>query len=283
MMISIVQYKDYRKYIRDHYTWQKKHSSFSWRLFSKLAKFSSPNFLKQVCDGKSNLSKISAERVADAMSLQGFEKKFFLNLVVFNQSHSKEMRDKASQEMDVIIKDNKIRKIGNDTLAYYDTWIHSVVRELAPILSNVNAANIAKKCRFRVSIQDVEQSLAFLLRVGLLRKTIKGKFVQTEKIVEGDTERIPLAIRSMNRQMAQLAEHALDEVPVEQRDFAGITMGLSKQSYAKVLGALASCRKKILDIVAKEESVDRVYRLNLQLFPMTTIDMDQEDEIDENA
>jgi len=220
----------------------------------------------------------SAERVADAMSLQGFEKKFFLNLVVFNQSHSKEKRDKASQEMDVIIKDNKIRKIGNDTLAYYDTWIHSVVRELAPILSNVNAANIAKKCRFRVSIQDVEQSLAFLLRVGLLRKTIKGKFVQTEKIVEGDTERIPLAIRSMNRQMAQLAEHALDEVPVEQRDFAGITMGISKKSYKEILRELGKCRKKILDIVSKEEQVDRVYRLNLQLFPMTVIEEESEDE-----
>lgn len=277
-MESILRYKDYRKYIRDYYTREKKASALSWRKFSKLANFSSPNFLKQVCDGKSNLSKSSAERVADAMSLQGFEKKFFLNLVVFNQSHSKEKRDKASQEMDVIIKDNKIRKIGNDTLAYYDTWIHSVVRELAPILSNVNAANIAKKCRFRVSIQDVEQSLAFLLRVGLLRKTIKGKFVQTEKIVEGDTERIPIAIRSMNRQMAQLAEHALDEVPAEQRDFAGITMGLSKKSYKEILRELGKCRKKILDIVSKEEQVDRVYRLNLQLFPMTIIEEECEDE-----
>ena len=277
-MESILRYKNYRKYIKEYYTWQKKHSLFSWRAFSKLANFSSPNFLKQVCDGKSNLSKSSAERVADAMSLQGFEKKFFLNLVVFNQSHSKEKRDKASQEMDVIIKDNKIRKIGNDTLAYYDTWIHSVVRELAPILSNVNAVNIAKKCRFRVSIQDVEQSLAFLLRVGLLRKTIKGKFVQTEKIVEGDTERIPIAIRSMNRQMAQLAEHALDEVPAEQRDFAGITMGLSKKSYKEILRELGKCRKKILNIVSKEDQVDRVYRLNLQLFPMTIIEEESEDE-----
>ena len=277
-MESILRYRDYRKYIRDYYTREKKASALSWRKFSKRAKFSSPNFLRQVCEGLSNLSTSSAERVADAMSLQGFEKKFFLNLVVFNQSHSKEKRDKASQEMDVIIKDNKIRKIGNDTLAYYDTWIHSVVRELAPILSNVNAANIAKKCRFRVSIQDVEQSLAFLLRVGLLRKTIKGKFVQTEKIVEGDTERIPLAIRSMNRQMAQLAEHALDEVPVEQRDFAGITMGISKESYSEILRELGKCRKKILDIVSKEEQVDRVYRLNLQLFPMTVIEEKSEDE-----
>lgn len=82
-------------------------------------------------------------------------------------------------------------------------------------------------------------------------------------------------MRAMNRQMARLAEQALDDVPPEWREITGITMGLSRQSYAKVLGALASCRKKILDIVAKEENVDRVYRLNLQMFPMTTIESDK--------
>lgn len=277
-MESILRYKDYRKYIRDYYAREKKASAFSWRKFSKLANFSSPNFLKQVCDGVSNLSKNSAERVADAMSLQGYEKKFFLNLVVFNQSQIEEKRDNASQEMARIIKENKVRKLGNNALTYYDTWIHAIVRELAPIMEKVDAESIVKRCRLRISKQDAEESLAFLLRAGLLGVTNKGKYVQTEKIVEGNGEDIPLAIRSMNRQMAQLAEHALDEVPVEHREFTGITMGISKESYGEILKELGKCRKKILDIVSKEEKVDRVYRLNFQLFPMTVIEEESEDE-----
>ena len=77
MMKSIRQYKDYRKYIRDYYTWEKKHSSFSWREFSRRAKITSPNFLKLVSERKSQLSTPPAERVADAMDLAGFEKSFF--------------------------------------------------------------------------------------------------------------------------------------------------------------------------------------------------------------
>jgi uncharacterized protein (TIGR02147 family) len=212
------------------------------------------------------------------MSLLGYEKKYFLNLVIFNQTQNDDKRSKAFREMAVIVRENKIRKIGKDALAYYDSWLHAVIRELAPSLDKPEPAAIARKCRLRVSLQDVEQSLTFLLRTGLLRKTIKGKFVQTEKIVEGDTERIPQAIRSMNRQMAQLAEHAIDEVPVNHREFTGITMGISKESYKKILGTLENCRKKVLDIISKEEQVDRVYRLNLQLFPLTVIEENNDDE-----
>ena len=229
------------------------------------------------------MSTSSAERVAEAMGLTGYEKDFFQNLVSYNQNSDTPKGKLALEKLRAIAKENGVRKIGREEQTFYDTWLHSVMRELAPAMGRATTTAMAKRCRFGASTQDVEHSIGFLLRTGLLIRTAKGTYRQTEKIVEGDTEKIPPAIRSMNRKMAMLAIQALDGVPVAQREFTGITMGLSKQSYAKVLGALASCRKKILDIVAKEESVDRVYRLNLQLFPMTTIDMDQEDEIDENA
>lgn len=282
-MDSILRYRDYRKYIRDYYTRGKKTSALSWRKFSKRAKFSSPNFLRQVCEGYSNLSAPSAERVAEAMGLTGYEKDYFQNLVTYNQHRDTEKGKSAQEKLRTIVKENGVRKIGKEAQAFYDTWLHAVVRELAPAMDKATTAAMAKRCRFGVTTQDMERSIGFLLQSGLLIQTAKGTYRQTEKIVEGDTEKIPPAIRSMNRQMAKLAEQALDSIPVEQREFTGITMGLSQQSYARVLGALASCRKKILDIVAKEENVDRVYRLNLQLFPMTTTDMDQEDETDENA
>ena len=95
----------------------------------------------------------------------------------------------------------------------------------------------------------------------------------TRSLSRMDSSKVPTT--AMNSQMARFAEQALDDVPPEWREITGITMGLSQQSYTKVLGALDSCRKKILDIVVKEENVDRVYRLNLQMFPMTTIESDK--------
>lgn len=68
------EYLDYRKYIMDYYIERKSSIGFTWRAFAQKAKFSSPVYLKQVADGKCNLSSAAAERVAKAMPGADFEK-----------------------------------------------------------------------------------------------------------------------------------------------------------------------------------------------------------------
>ena len=68
--------------------------------------------------------------------------------------------------------------------------------------------------------------------------------------------------------MSKLATPAL-ELPKEVRNFSGVTMGLSRESYRKIEGVLDECRRQIIDIAAEEKNIEQVYRLNLQLFPLT--------------
>ena len=77
-MAPIIEYIDYRKYIRDFYVERKAgRFGFSWGAFAKLAGFSSPVFLQYVCEGKKNLSETTAPQVATAMGLVGYEVNFF--------------------------------------------------------------------------------------------------------------------------------------------------------------------------------------------------------------
>ena len=61
-MKPITEYQNYREYMRDFYEERKRSSLFSWREFSKLAGFASPNFMQLVCEGKSRLSKTGVEK-----------------------------------------------------------------------------------------------------------------------------------------------------------------------------------------------------------------------------
>ena len=72
----------------------------------------------------------------------------------------------------------------------------------------------------------------------------------------------------MHRQMSELATPAID-LPVEERNFSGVTMGLSCESYRKIENVLDECRRKIVAIAAEDKNIDQVYRLNLQLFPLS--------------
>ena len=266
-MKPIVEYTDFRLYMRDFYEERKRCSAFSWREFSKLAGFSSPSYMKVVCDGKSKLSRIGVERTGAAMGLSGFEMDYFRAMVVFGQAETEEKKVEAYEKMLAMAKSYKVRVLEGDLFEYYESWRNPVLRELAPIMPGATPGEMAKMCYPEVSALEVRESLDFLTKSGLLKK-VDGNFVQSETSLRGTTDATRLAMRGMHRIMSKLATPAL-ELPKEIRNFSGVTMGLSRESFGKVEKVLNECRRQIIDIAAEEKNIEQVYRVNLQLFPLT--------------
>ena len=266
-MKPIVDYTDFRLYMRDFYEERKRCSAFSWREFSKLAGFSSPSYMKVVCDGKSKLSRIGVERTGAAMGLSGFEMDYFRAMVVFGQAETEEKKVEAYEKMLAMAKSYKVRVLEGDLFEYYESWRNPVLRELAPIMPVATPGEMAKMCYPEVSALEVRESLDFLTKSGLLKK-VDGNFVQSETSLRGTTDATRLAMRGMHRIMSKLATPAL-ELPKEIRNFSGVTMGLSRESFHKIECVLNECRRQIVAIAAEEKNIEQVYRLNLQLFPLT--------------
>ena len=267
-MKPIIEYSDFRQYLLDYYEERKRISAFSWREFSKVAGFTSSSYMKVVCDGKSKLSKIGVERVAAAMGLTGFELDYFRAMVKFGQAANEETKKAAYRDMLAIAKVHKVRVLEGDLFAYYDTWRNPMMRELAPLMPGATPGEMAKMCYNETSAQEVRESLDFLTRTGLLKKEKDGAFKQSETSVSGTPDATRLALRGMHRQMAQLAAPAL-ELPANERNFSGVTMGVSRESYDRIVKALDYCRRQIIAIAAEDKGIEQVYRLNLQLFPLT--------------
>ena len=267
-MKPIIEYSDFRQYMRDYYEERKRRSAFSWREFSKITGFSSCSYMKVVCDGKSKLSKIGVERVGAAMGLAGFEMEYFRAMVQYGQAESAEAKKDAFRKMLAVAKVHKVRVLEGDLFAYYDSWRNPVVRELAPLMPGATPGDIAKMCYNETSAQEVRESLDFLTRSGLLKKTDGDIFELAETSVTGTPDATRLAMRGMHRQMAELATPALD-LPKDERNFSGVTMGVSKETYGRIVDVLDECRKKIIAIAAEDKNIEQVYRLNLQLFPLT--------------
>lgn len=267
-MKPITEYQDYRQFMRDFYEERKK-TAFTWREFSKTAGFSSPSYLKLVCDGKSSLSRVGVPCVAAAMDLSGFEYDYFVQLVEFGNAKDDEKKKAIFAEMDRIAKEHKTRVLEADTFNYYENAINSIVRELAPLMPGALPGEIAKKIKHDFSAQQVRDSLTLLKKSGLLKETKENTYEQTDKSITGSSEAIPLALRSMNRQMIDMARESLDKVDSSERNISGVTMGVNADTYAQIAKEVDACRQKIISIANKCQDIDRVYRLNLQLFPLT--------------
>ncbi len=267
-MKAIIEYSDFRKYMRDFYEERKLRHVFSWREFSKAAGFTSSSYMKVVCDGKSNLSRIGVERTGQAMGLVGFEMDYFRAMVNFGQETDETKKKAAYEEMLAIAKIHKVRVIEGELFKFYETWKNPVLRELAPLMPGATPGEIAKKCYMDISANDVKETLDFLTKAGFIKKTGENTFVQTETSIKGSPEATKLAIRDMHREMAKIAASSLDLAKTE-RNFSGVTMGISKDSYEQIVKELDECRRKIISIAAGDKNIDQVYRLNLQLFPLT--------------
>ncbi|WP_407457444.1 TIGR02147 family protein [Fibrobacter sp.] len=268
-MKPVTEYRDYRSCMQDFYDERKRTCSFTWREFARLAGFTSPTYLKLVCEGKSSLSELGIERVASAMNLGGFEYAYFRSLVHYNQAKDDETKKNAFASMKDIAKANKIRVVDADAFTYFESWKNPVLRELVAMMPGATPKAVAEMCWQPITADEVRKSLNFMVSVGILQRKSKNVYVQTEKALVGNSDVMPLVLRSMHREMACFAQKAIDEFDVNDRDVSGITMGIDRDTYEQIVRELESCRRKIVAIANTCKEPNQVYRLNLQMFPLS--------------
>ena len=268
-MKPIVEYKDYRQYMREFYEERKRSSYFTWREFASLSGFVSPTYLKLVCDGKTRLSKPGVAKVARAMGLEGFDYTYFALLVKFGNAKNEVEKESALQELEREARMNKIRIVDADAIRYDASPMYPIVRELAPLMPAATFGEMASKIKTAATAVDVREVLQFLVRADLLRRREDGSYEQTQKAVKGSKEAIPFAIRGMNRKMAELAVDSIAGDSADKRHFSSVTMGIDGPTYERISREVDDFRKRIVSMANECQKIDQVYQLNLQVFPLT--------------
>lgn len=268
-MKDIIEYTDYRKFIQDYYDERKRCSAFTWRQFAHDAGFSSPVYLKYVCEGKKNLSVGVAGSVANAMGLAGFENTYFVLMVSYAHAKSDKARRAAFEERCALAHAHKVHVLGSEEFDYFKSWKNPLLRELAPHMPGAKPLDMARVCKQPITAAEVSETLDFLVKMNLLKRDKGGNYHQTDKSVSmGPVDAVPVAAREMQRQMGELAVKAVD-MPLSERDMSGLVLGLTHDAYERIRKELADCRRRIVAIATEDDVAERVYRLNLQLFPMS--------------
>ena len=269
-MKDVLEYTGYRQYIADYYADKKAKSAFTWQMFAEKAGFSSPVYLKYVSEGRFNLSEEAALRVAAAMSLVEYERDYFCEMVRFDHAKTDDEKKVFFNKMLAIADAHKVKVIEADSYRFFEDWKNPVLRELAPSMPGAKPLALARACRPEITAAEVTESLSFLVKANLLQKDKDGNYVQTEKsVTTGPMKATPVAVRTLHRQMGEFALDAIEGVSQDERHFSGLTLGITREAYEKIVQEIAECRKRIIAIAREDEATEEVYRLNMQFFPMT--------------
>lgn len=269
MDMQVFSYTDYRKLVLDYFQARKAMpAGFSWREFAKECGYASPVYLKLVTEEKSNLSEVGVERVAAAIGLTGRELQYFRILVRFNQASASRDKKQAFAELRDLATKAEVTTLQADQYDYYQSWYNAAIRELAPSMPGATPEQLGEALFPKVSAAKVRKSLELLERIGLLVKS-ESVYVQTSQSISTGSEVTSLSVRDMHRQMAELAMDSLDSVAREQRDISGLTLGLSAEAFERVVREMAEFRRRLVAIATEDTRTDRVYRVNLQVFPVS--------------
>ncbi len=269
-MKDILEYTSYRQYIADYYADRKAKSAFTWQDFTRAAGFSSPVHLKYASEGRLNLSDAAAGRVARAMNLVDYECDYFCEMVKFDNAKTDAEKKVVFGRMLAIADAHKAKILEGDSFRYFESWKNPVLRELAPSMPGAKPLALARACRPSITAAEVSETLNFLVKAGLLKKDDEGRYIQTDKFVTtGPLDVTPMAVRGMHRQMGEFALEAIEGIAQNERHFSGLTLGLTHKAFEEIVQEIDACRKRIAAIATRETEIDDVYRLNMQLFPIT--------------
>lgn len=274
-------FDDYRAYLRAMVTHLKvSRPHFSYRYFSRMAGFSSPNFLKLVAEGKRNMSTRSIVKFSRGLGLDNQEAEAFETLVLLSQAQTDEERNRHYQRLRRHARrHSSAARLEEAQYRVYSLWYTLPIRELLlhPDFEE-DPDWIGRRLTPEVRPAEVRSALALLQEVGLVVRDEQGRLRPANvKISTGPRVR-SLAVRNFHRSMLELAGKSLDAGHPEQRDVTALTLTLSPRQFELVRGRIAQFRKEILDVIEEdaESEVDtsesrEVYQVGFQVFPLTDL------------
>ncbi|MEN9355462.1 MAG: hypothetical protein RL318_2787, partial [Fibrobacterota bacterium] len=227
-MPDVLDYLDYRQYLREVYEWRKKRgdSFFSYRYMASRIGID-PGYLAKLIQGKVHLGESSIDPAIKLLHLDGKTAAYFRQLISFGKARSDRQIQEEFEKL-MSLKGVGARTLDEDRFAFYQTWYHSAIRSLLGIRPfRGDFADLARRMSPPISEEQARESVELLERLELVRHTEDGDWELTERFVTtGDGWRSQ-AVRTFQGQTMELARESLERHVPEKRDISTVTVTLS--------------------------------------------------------
>jgi uncharacterized protein (TIGR02147 family) len=266
---SIFAYIDYRAFLRDAYA-ERKGRGLSYRWLARRAGLGSPSFLAAVMDGKKNLARPTARRVAAALALTGDAAEYFETLVAHDQAHDAADRRRLAASLARLRRYQDTHALASAQDAYHRNWYLPAIRELSLTEGfKADAGWIARTLRPRITAREAREALRRLEQLGLLRPDAAGKLRATHQRVATAPEPGSARIARYHRAMIRRALAAIDDVPRTERDISSVTLCVNATGLSALKQRVQQIRRELLDEFDAAGSGAQVVQVNLQVFPLS--------------
>lgn len=268
-MIDIFNYTDYCAYLRDYYEEKrKKQPFFSFRYFGQKVGIDAGNLVK-IMHGKRHLSPLAVKKFLSFIKFPTREARYFETLVQFKKA-KKEQDNKILFEKLMAIQRIDPYRLEPMQYEFYREWYHTVILALFHIIDFKGGyKELAAMTQPPVSAKQAQESVDLLLKLNLVRKEADGRIIPTNNVISTGDNWKSLAIRLFQQQNIKLALEAFERFPASERDISTVTFAVAQDDMEEIKRVTVEYRRTVLQIASASEKADRVYQMNIQLFPLS--------------
>lgn len=267
---SIFTYSDYRVFLRDAYEDRRaKDPNFSHRFISGKIGVASSSWFAEVLKGKVNLAGTHLIKLAALMKLKDNETDYFEALVQYNQAGSMEEGNRHFKKL-LSFKEMKVDLVGQEKFEFYSKWYYSAIRELLFFHEFMgDYSSLAKMLDPPIKASQAREGIRLLELLDFIKKDPQGRLRPHTSTLKKDSSFRSLYTANYLKANMELGVQALDRFQKEERHVSSMTLSLSAPGFQKALAELEAMRKRLVRLMEEDATPDKVFQLNLQLFPLS--------------
>jgi uncharacterized protein (TIGR02147 family) len=268
-VISVFDYLDYRQFLRDFYNQQKKTNTFfSYRYIGNKVGMDS-SFLIKVLQGHLHVAEDRIEKFHKICNFNDKEATYFEALVHFNKAKS-EKESKLYFEKMLSINKAKSDKIVESQYEFFQKWYYSAVWSLldgAPFKGDIK--ELGNLLTPPIGVKESKAAIKLLEDLKLIVQDADGAYRAVGLNLTTGKEWRSVAIMQYQREMIKLAEESLERFRKDERDISTLTVNIPEAAIPEIRELTGEFRESLKKLVNSYTDTDRVYQMNIQMFPLT--------------
>lgn len=273
----IYAYTDFLEYLREWFRYKKGSTShFSFASFSLKAGFKSRSFIQAVLKGDRKISSKSLFQMIEGLQLNEKEAHFFEALVDFRQAPSHQEKELHWKRIRKLGKSSPQAKLRSQEYDFFKEWYLAPLREVICNLDlkfneKIDYQSLAHQLTPKISRKQAEEGFSLLKDLNLIVAGDDGYWTHSEQHVQASPITRSLAVREFQRINHKLAQESLDRFKRQERNSSTITLGTDEDGFRALNELIQEFQENVIKIVEEGHKVQRVFQLNLQLFPVSKI------------
>lgn len=267
---SVFGYFDFREFLKVRQKWLKTQKPFFTLEYVALKlDLKSKGHVSLILSGAKTVPEAKIERLAECFFLEEREREFFVNLVHYNQEPTYRQKKMYLDRMVALMRISN-KKLVPAQYRICEKWFYPIVLEILRLHDfNEDWAALGKLVRPAITAVEAKEAVQVLQGIDLIRKNPQGFWEPTDTLLTFGEGWRSVAARNFQSQTIEMAQQALVEVAVEERDISTLTLSMGCDTFHKIQQSIQLLRKEILAMVQADQQADCVYQMNISLFPVS--------------